>query len=300
MNRETLSNQKINENFSEINPGIEVKKSARKLPIWMTSLREKILFEEKLRKLQKVRDVIPHEHKPPPKPGDIVSTSVSTYPTANPEPKPRPKPEDIRQWGVFPQRSYVDLEIKETTGQVKTSPPIQLSSNEVYKKISGRGGVLPQEMLSFVDSEDYQLGRPGGGKPQQHLSFVDFGKNVDLKDLKNTPSEVEILRKKFENETQDDCFSARKLKHRNILKKNVARKPSTPTTPMKVQTPRKSTKKTQPAGRVRKLAELYESKSGNLITTPPPAHCDRKLGVQGTGIAGNLEKGKLFGNFSKT
>ena len=61
----------------------------------------------------------------------------------------------------------------------------------------------PQEMLSFVDSEDYQLGRPGGGKPQQHLSFVDFGKNVDLKDLKNTPNEVEILRKKFENETQD-------------------------------------------------------------------------------------------------
>ena len=155
----------------------------------------------------------------------------------------------------------------------------------------------PQEMLSFVDSEDYQLGRPGGGKPQQHLSFVDFGKNVDLKDLKNTPSEVEILRKKFENETQDDCFSARKLKHRNILKKNVARKPSTPTTPRKVQTPRKSTKKTQPAGRVRKLAELYESKSGNLITTPPPAHCDRKLGVQGTGITETWRKENFLGIF---
>ena len=298
--RETLSNQKINDNFSEINLDIEVKKSARKLPIWMTSLREKLLYEEKLRKLQKVRDIIPHEPKSPPKPGDIVSTSVSTYPTASPKPKPRPKPEDIRQWGVFPQRSYVDSEIKETTGQVKTSPPRQLSLNEVFEKISGRGGVLPQEMLSFVDSEDYQIGRPGGGKPQQHLSFVDIGKSFELKDLKNTPSEVEILRKKFENETQDDCFSAkRKLKHRNILKKNVARKPSTPTTPSKVQTPRKSTKKIQPAGRVRKLAELYESKSGNLITTPLPAHCDRKFGVQGTGFAGNLEKGKLFGNVSK-
>ena len=111
----------------------------------MTSLREKLLYEEKLRKLQKVRDIIPHEPKSPPKPGDIVSTSVSTYPTANPEPKPRPKPEDIRQWGVFPQRSYVDLEIKETTGQVKTSPPIQLSSNEVYRRYQDEGVYYPRK-----------------------------------------------------------------------------------------------------------------------------------------------------------
>ena len=91
-----------------------------------------------------------------------------------------------------------------------------------------RGGVLPHKMLIFEDS----LLRQGGELPPPPLCFTRTSLFED--------EELAISRKSIDF-MEDD---AKKESMKQKIRKNISKKPSTPTiTPKKLKTPRRSTKK---------------------------------------------------------
>ena len=138
-------------------------------------------------------------------------------------------------------------------------------------------------MLNLEDNEVLKPVTKGGGNP--HFSSVNLR---DKKSSEDQPRKVERLQKIFDkiNLANSPRKTPRKTPGKQQPRKSVKK------TSRNISTPKKSSRKSQPLGKVMDIVSIFESKSGS-ISVNPAGKSRRKWDVSGKGSPGTFETGKF-------